>query len=118
MSRKPSKSKLNIYSYEDFRAYLKDLVQELKDLKPDLTMRKIADLAGFGSPSYLKMIIDGKRKLSEESFLSLCEVFTIKDKEKTFLHTLVNFNQCKDPDSKKDYLKLLNDLRPRVTFSK
>ena len=101
-----------------FRAYLKDLVKELKKLREGFTMRYFAEKAGFGSPSYLKMVMDGERKLTTKSMDKFCETLGIKGREKEYFILLVDFNQSKDPDKKKELYNKLDSLRPRVTFSK
>ncbi len=118
MPRKRTKPRINIFQYSDFRTYLKDLVHELKELNKNFTMRTFAEQAGFGSPSFLKMIIDGERTLTEKALPKFCETLNIKNREKDFFITLVKFNQSTDPDTKKILFEELNKLRPRVTFSK
>lgn len=116
MARKPTKPHTNIYLYSDFRPYLKDLVKELKKLRPQFTMRSFARQAGFGSPSYLKMILDGKRTLTPKSLQKFCEVLGIKGRDKDYFSTLVAFHQSRDPDEKKELFDTLNRLSPRTTF--
>lgn len=118
MPRKPTKPKTNIFLYSDFRPYLKDLVQELKKLRKGFTMRYFAEMAGFGSPSYLKMVMDGERTLTKKSIDKFCDTLEIKGREREYFILLVDFNQSKDPDEKRALYEQLKKLRPRVTFSK
>lgn len=117
MSRKPIKPKTSVFAYADFRRFLRAVLSELREKRSDLTMRHIAEMLSFGSPSFLKMIMDGKRNLSDANGEKICELFHLKDRERDYFLTLVKFNQSDDPDEKKKYFSTLDDLRPRVTFS-
>lgn len=117
MPRKPIKPKTNIFEFQDFRLYLKALVKEFKTTREGFTMRSFAEGVGFGSPSFLKMIIDGQRSLKEKPFQKICDYFHLKDREKDYFRCLVDFTQCKDPDVKKQLTDQLDSLRPRVTYS-
>jgi uncharacterized protein (TIGR02147 family) len=116
--RKRTKPSTNIFKYSDFRIYLKDLVKELKVLNKNFTMRYFAEQAGFGSPSFLKMIMDGERTLTDKSVQKFCEILKIQGKEKKYFERLVEFNQTENPDIKYKLFNELDKLRPRVTFSK
>ena len=118
MPRKPIKPQTNVFEYSDFRAYLKEVVAELKKRRDDFTMRHIAEMVGFGSPSFLKMIIDGQRNLTQQSLEKLCTLFHIKGKEKQYFSLLVEFCQTDNPDTKHQVTKKMDKIRPRVTFSK
>jgi uncharacterized protein (TIGR02147 family) len=119
MARPTTKTKLHyqVYNYLDYHHYLKDLVKELKVKHPGFTMRTFAEAAGFGSPSYLKMVIDGQRKLTEASIEKFSIALDISGREKEYFVTLVRYNQCVDPDEKKILFETLNDLRPRKTLT-
>lgn len=119
MARPTTKTKVHyqVYNYLDYRQYLKDLVKELKVKRPDFTMRTFSEAAGFGSPSYLKMVMDGQRKLTEASIEKFAIALDITGREKEYFVTLVRYNQCVDPDEKKKLFEALNDLRPRKTLT-
>ncbi|MBF0103859.1 MAG: TIGR02147 family protein [Deltaproteobacteria bacterium] len=117
MGRKPSKPKINIFLYSDFRSYLRDLVEALKSLRPEMTMRNLAKEIGFGSPSFVKMIIDGERKLSKTSIEKLCAYLNFKDREKKYLEYLVEFSNTSDPDKKNTLYNSIISLKPKLVFS-
>lgn len=111
-------SEPNIFVYTDFRLYLKDLVKHHKNSKTNFSMRQIAEKAGFGSPSFLKMIIDGARTLTDKTCPTLCDAFGLSGKQKDYFVALVHFNQSDNPDEKRKLLDALQDLRPRMAFSR
>jgi uncharacterized protein (TIGR02147 family) len=119
MARPPSKTRIHfqIYNFLDYRVFLHELVKAMKLKKKDFTMRTFAESAGFGSPSYLKMVIDGQRKLTENSIERFCQALDITGREKNYFVTLVKYNQSVDPDEKKTLFEKLTDLRPRKTLT-
>ncbi len=118
MPRRPTKPKTSIFHYSDFRHYIRDRLAEMKKLRRGFTARHIAERAGFGSPSFLKMIMDGKRKLTDHNTEKLCDILEIHDKERAYFTTLSSFNQEVDPNHKHELLDKLEAMRPRVAFSK
>ncbi len=60
MSR--SDSHRNVFSYEDYRTYLRDVYADRK--RRGLSHRGLARRAGLSSPSFLKAVMDGQKNLS------------------------------------------------------
>lgn len=107
-----SKQSLNIYDYLDFRKFLKDLTQELKS-KRQFNLKRFSDKAGIRSQGFLKMVIDGDRRLTPDMSEAFCRALNIKAREKLYFDTLVQYNQARDPDQRREYFEMLNDLRPK-----
>lgn len=57
----------DVRQYGDYRLFLQDLVVYLRALDPKFSFRGFARKAGFSSPNYLKLVMDGDRNLSAES---------------------------------------------------
>ena len=55
----------SIVEYKDYRQYIQDYYDERKRSSA-FTWREFAKLAGFASGSYLKLVCDGKTRLTEE----------------------------------------------------
>lgn len=119
MARPTSKTRLHfqIFRYLDYRLFLRDLIQAMKLQKRDFTMRTFAESAGFGSPSYLKMVIDGQRKLTNDSVERFAQALEITGREKDYFVALVKYNQEVDPDKKKTLFETVTALRPRKTLT-
>lgn len=119
MARTAMKTEIHeqIYSYLDYRRFLKDLVASLKIQQPEFTMRTFAEKAGFGSPSYLKMVIDGKRQLTDNSMDRFCAALLISGREKKYFTTLIKYSQEINPDKKSTLFDDLTQLRPRKTLT-
>ncbi len=96
-----------IFQYLDYRDFLKERFAFLKQTKRNVTHRSLSTKAGFASPNFLKLVMDGNRNLTPDSLPKVCKAFDLNEKECGFFQQLVHFNQAKDFQSKEDaYLKL------------
>lgn len=108
---------MEIYQYTDYRKYLQDAYQELKAKKKSFSFRSFSLVAGCGSPSYLKMVIDGKRNLSLKSLVGFNKALGHAKKEARYFEALVFFNQARGDEERKEFLDRLNALRPKPELS-
>lgn len=89
----------DIFEYLDYRAYLNAVIELLR--AHDLySTRKFAALVGFKSSTYMKRILDGKRKLSDSSLVRIADGFRLNKIESAFLKRLVDFNHAGSPEEK------------------
>lgn len=83
----------NIYDYVDYRSFLKDFYKEQKSSIKAFSFKYIANKAGFKSKSFVKLVIDGKKNLTEDSINKLNTVLKLNDKAFSYFCDLVAFNQ-------------------------
>ena len=57
-----SETQRDVFSYEDYRTYLKDVYENRK--RRGLSHRGLARRAGLSSPSFLKAVMDGQKNLA------------------------------------------------------
>lgn len=57
----------DVRRYSDYRVYLNDFVAYLRTQDAKFSFRRFGRAAGFASPNYLKLVMDGDRNLSAES---------------------------------------------------
>ena len=95
----------NIFDYLDYRAFLRDLFNFRKLKNHLFSYRVFAGKAGFSSPNFLKLVIDGKRNLSNESIGKIAKGFGLKKQEREFFENLVFMNQASTNDDKNHYYK-------------
>jgi uncharacterized protein (TIGR02147 family) len=107
-----TKMKTDIFNYLDYRQYLMELTQELKQ-RNEYNVRTFASRAGIKTPGYMKMVIDGKRNLTLQTAQKFCRALNISNKEKEYFEKLILYNQTSDPDLKKEFFNDLMHLRPR-----
>lgn len=101
--------------YDDYRMFLTELVTHLRESTRSFSFRKFSRKAGYQSPNFLKLVIEGQRNISEESIGRFAKAFELNaGEEKDFGH-LVRFNQSKtDVERNKNY-QLLKRNRPGPT---
>jgi uncharacterized protein (TIGR02147 family) len=101
-----------IFTYLDYRQFLRDYTQNLKARKA-FNLRTFAKAAGIKAPGYLKMIIDGRRNLTQKTADKFALALGLSSRESEYFTVLVQYNQTKNPDEKRDYFDTLISLRPR-----
>lgn len=95
--------KISIFSYTDYRQFLRDKFDALKAANPLFSHRRFSQLAGFASPNVLKLAMDGKRNLSHTSIHKFTHALKLNAKEKRFFELLVYYNQAPTPQQARHY---------------
>lgn len=101
MKRKKT-SKLDLFQYLNYRQFLKDYYQQAKESKTGFSFRSFSKKAGFGSPNFLKRVMDGDRNLTPESTEQMALGLELNKQETEFFNRLVLYNQA-DTHDEKDY---------------
>ncbi len=102
-------TKYNLFEYTDYRAFLKDRLEELKngDGNGRYSYRSLANRLGLSSKSHLKMVVDGDRHLSEELARKLAKVLKLNTREADFFVELVRFAKARNDERKQEILARL-----------
>jgi len=100
-----------VFEYDNYRAYLRDLYGFYKKTKPHFSYRYFSQKAGFRSPNFLKLVIEGKRNLSPESIERFTTALKLNKKETEFFRILVHLNQARTIGEKKLYAEKLIQFR-------
>ncbi|MCM2282781.1 MAG: TIGR02147 family protein [Bdellovibrionaceae bacterium] len=103
--------------YTDFRQYLKD-VYEFKRMSEGTGLRPysystFSAAADIKSPNYLKLIIEGRRNLSEDMMTRFAKALRLTREETVEFKALVRYGQAHQPIERNQFLKELADLRAR-----
>jgi uncharacterized protein (TIGR02147 family) len=101
----------NIYNFTDYREFLKDRYRQLKVNDPMFSFRHFSKSAGFGSPNYLKLVMDGKRNLSSDAIAKFAKGLRLDNHEAEYFRYMVDFNQCENPGKKTVFEAKLMYLR-------
>lgn len=101
-----------VFDYLDFRAYMRDLAVALKARKK-FKLSVFAEKAGLKSPGFLKMVVDGRRRVTSETARGFARAFGIIGREREFFLELVSYGQAETPDLKKASHERLMALTPR-----
>lgn len=84
----------NLFDYVDYRTYLGDYYRAAKAHRSGFSYRYLSRRAGFSSPNFVKLVIDGKRNLGPESIERLAEALRLNAEEQLFFANLVAFGQA------------------------
>lgn len=106
--------------YTDYRLYLKDVYEyrranEGTGLRP-YSYSTFSAAADIKSPNYLKLIIEGRRNLSDDMITRFARALRLNRQETDEFRALVNYGQAMEPIERNQYLKELADLRARRAF--
>jgi uncharacterized protein (TIGR02147 family) len=108
----------NIYEYMDYRTFLKDMFRFRKHKDSYFSYRYFSGKAGFSSPNFLKLVIEGKRNLTSASLAKVAKGFGFLKQEREFFENLVFMNQAKNQEEKKHYLKRMMSIKGYIKARK
>jgi len=111
-----SDMELEIYSYDDFRVYLRDLFEVRKKIDPQFSHRRFAELAGVRNPGTLVDIIQGRRALSRKVCEACVRIFDLKPQQAEFFRLLVEYGQERNPDLRAKIWREIQNRRARSNF--
>ena len=83
-----------IFTYLDYRRFLKDVFEEMKSSRTSFSHRAFARMAGFSSSNYVLLVMQGKRNLSSDGIVKIARALKLKKAEAEFFEHLVRFNQA------------------------
>jgi uncharacterized protein (TIGR02147 family) len=103
-----------IFSYIDYRSFLKDYYEEMKKNSRFFSYRYFSKKAGINSPNFLKQIIESKRNLTALTIDKFITALKLNDKEGKFFRNLVLFNQAKSAPEKQLHYAVLVSMMHMV----
>jgi len=106
---------ISVFSYLDYREFLRDFFSEKKKLNPHFSFHVFADQAGFKSRSYLKLVMDGKKNMADDSVKKLNRALRLPEKAFDYFRDLVAFNQARKLHLRNFYFEKLLSYNKRTT---
>ncbi len=103
----------SIFKYNNYRHFIRDYYHLKKRTTGYFTYRYFAQRAGFSSPVFIKLVIEGKSRLSDKSIEKLCHAMDLSKSEQDYFTNLVWFNQAKTAEKKHSYLEKLRELNQK-----
>ncbi len=100
-------SKPSVYDYEDYRKYLGDMYSFHKANTTGFSFRSFSLEAGFKSPNFLKLLIDGQRHMTLNSVRKVIKALRLSSDEGSFFKNLVMMNQAAGSRERAGHLELL-----------
>ena len=104
---------MDLFSYTDYRAFLKDFYAEQKGKNSLYSYRVFANKAKLGSPNYLKLVIDGVRRITDKNLPNFIRGLRLSSPEAEYFTNLVFYQEAKDQEAKGTYLTELEKLRSK-----
>ncbi|MBS1983275.1 MAG: TIGR02147 family protein [Bdellovibrionales bacterium] len=100
-----------IYSYRDYRVFLRDFYVEQKSMRKGYTYNSFSKTAGIRSPNYLKLVIDGQRNLTTVNIQQFARALSLLGDELEYFESLVLYNQAQLSQEKRFYKRRMNLLK-------
>jgi len=104
-------SKPNIFEFTDYREYLRKMYEHRKKNSRSFSFRSFARLAEMGSPNYLKLVMDGKRNLTQKTITQFVKGLQLNRSEAEFFENLVYFNQSEASEDKNKFFERMGRSR-------
>jgi len=100
-----------LFEYDNYRTFLRDWVEEERDVRPGFSLRWFADRVGFKSSGYFTLILAGKRNTSAAYIPGLLNAMRIVGRNAEFLAALIRFNQSASLDERTKNLAIIRRIR-------
>lgn len=97
----------NLFDYFDYREFLQDYYHFHKKRNSAYSYRLFARKAKLGSPNYLKLVVDGKRRITDRTLYQFARGLGLGRDEEKYFRELVMYQEVSDPDSKELHLRAL-----------
>ncbi len=97
-----------IYQYSDFRNFLRDHYAYHKANTRRYSFRAFSKAAGFSSPNFIKLVMDGEKNLTGDSASQLAKAMGLDEAATGYFQDLVQFAQAKDMDAKRKALERID----------
>jgi uncharacterized protein (TIGR02147 family) len=94
------KWKPDIFEFLNYREYLGAYYIAAKQNMPAFSYRYFSRKAGYASPNFLKLVIEGKRNISADSIERFAKALQLSRREKSFFTNLVAFGQAETAKDK------------------
>ena len=108
----------DIFEYRDYRAFLRTYYSENRAQGAAVSLRGFSSRAGLSSPNYLKLVMDGKRNLTQEMAPRFAQAVGLQKDALAYFCDLVAFNQARTADDRElAYQRLTRFARYRKTHT-
>lgn len=106
---------IDIFSYTDYRLFVKDYCDERKKTQTFFSYRYIAQKAGLKSSGFISWVVSGKRTVSAKLAHKLTEILKLGKRETEYFLLLVSHNQATTVEERQHYLDRMLAFRSTRT---
>jgi uncharacterized protein (TIGR02147 family) len=122
-AKTPQAAKLRLpvlREYTDFRRYLKDVFVYRREtegtgIRP-YSYSTFSAAADIKSPNYLKLIIEGRRNLSDDMITRFARALRLNRAETDEFRILTHYGQAVEPIERNQFLQELSDMRAQRAY--
>jgi uncharacterized protein (TIGR02147 family) len=107
-----------IYSYSDYRNYLRDYYRERKAASSGFTYARFSKMAKLGSSNYSQLIMEGRRNLTVANIHHFADALDPGFEERCYFEALVLSNQAEDAAERAFHRRKMRMHRPSKGKSK
>jgi len=104
-----------IFTYTDYRKFIKDHCEDIRKEKPFFSYRYIAQKAELKSTGFISWVVSGKRTISLKLAHKICTIFKLGKRETDYFLLLVNHNQSTSGTERQHYLDRMLAFRSTRT---
>ena len=108
----------SIFTYLNYRTFLHDMFLYKKGTTSSFSYRYFSKLAGFSSPNFLQLVVNGTRNLTITSIAQVAKGFKLKKPEREFFELLVFMNQASDHAEKDRHYRKMISLKAQGSLKK
>lgn len=105
---------IDITQYSDYRSYLRAFYQAQKARQPSYSYRVFARKARLASPNYLKLVMDGTRKLNERMLPLFARGLGLDAPRVELLRAMIQLEAAKDSESRRELERTASSLRKKL----
>jgi uncharacterized protein (TIGR02147 family) len=106
---------IDIFTYTDYRLFIKEYCDERKKTQPAFSYRYIAQKAGLKSTGFISWVVLGKRTVSTKLARKLAEILKLGKRETDYFLLLVSHNQATTAEERQHYLEKMLAFRSTRT---
>lgn len=103
------KEMLSVYDYIDYRVYLKERVEEMRQSASILSFRYVGKKVGM-DPSQVVKIVQGQLHLTEAKIPVFAHFLGLNGKEAEYFRLLVLFNRARNAEESRSYFEQMVSL--------
>ncbi|MBI4042357.1 MAG: TIGR02147 family protein [Deltaproteobacteria bacterium] len=104
---------MNLFEYTDYRTYLRNFYLAQKEKQGSYSYRVFALRAKLSSPNYLKLVIDGKRRITDKTLPQFVRGLKLNRQETEYFRHLVLYQETHDPETKNNSLSEMIRIRQK-----
>ncbi|MGL1934146.1 MAG: TIGR02147 family protein [Fibrobacterales bacterium] len=100
-----------IYGYLDYRKYLKDRFEHLRNTDPDFSLKRINIEIKATSGGFISNVIAGRKNLTHAQIPLLSSYLNHNKSEKRYFEALLYFTRTKKREEKEHYFSIMRSLQ-------